>query len=293
MDTEQPRLRRPRVLNPTLLSPKGLRVAVLDDGHSDRLRCDHPPTAINGRWLAQALLQEAARRRRGRVVTITDGSVARGLKHEGFRVEGELPGFYSGNDAAFVLGAYPDPARGRIGWPEDVAAVRQLLAAQTPHPPRRNRASTRRATTADAEAIAGLLGRTFAEYPTPSDDPDYVAEAIRDGVPFRLIEVDGQAVACASADLVRSARTAELTDCATDPNHRGNGFMQAILLDLMDDLRDLDYPTAFTLARARIPGMNLAFQRLGFNYCGTMVQSCRIGDGIEDMNIWSRPLRVD
>ena len=47
---------------------------------------------------------------------------------------------------------------------------------------------------------------------------------------------------------------------------------------------------AFTLARARIPGMNLAFQRLGFTHRGTMAQSCRIGDGIEDMNVWSRAL---
>jgi hypothetical protein len=66
--------------------------------------------------------------------------------------------------------------------------------------------------------------------------------------------------------------------------------MQAILLDLMDDLRELKYPTAFTLARARIPGVNLAFHRLGFELCGTMSQSCRIGEGIEDMNVWSRSL---
>ena len=54
------------------------------------------------------------------------------------------------------------------------------------------------------------------------------------------------------------------------------------------DLRALGYPTAFTLARAAIPGVNLAFQRLDFQLRGTMPQSCRIGEGIEDMNIWSR-----
>ncbi len=92
--------------------------------------------------------------------------------------------------------------------------------------------------------------------------------------------------------MVREALTAELTDCATRPDQRGNGYMQAILTDLMNDLRELEYPTAFTLARARIPGMNIAFQRLGFDLCGTMPQSCRIGEGIEDMNIWSRPLAI-
>jgi len=32
--------------------------------------------------------------------------------------------------------------------------------------------------------------------------------------------------------------------------------MQRLLVDLMDDLRRRRYPTAFTLARARVPGMN-------------------------------------
>ena len=83
----------------------------------------------------------------------------------------------------------------------------------------------------------------------------------------------------------------ELTDCSTQPEYRGRGLMQALLTDLMDDLVQLGYPTAFTLARARIPGMNLAFQRLGFELQGTMAQSCRIGEGIEDINVWSRSLK--
>ena len=33
-----------------------------------------------------------------------------------------------------------------------------------------------------------------------------------------------------------------------------------------------------------------ALRRLGFELCGTMAQSCRIGEGIEDMNVWSRAL---
>ena len=87
---------------------------------------------------------------------------------------------------------------------------------------------------------------------------------------------------------MRGAKTAELTDCATDPAHRGRGYMQQILLGLVRDVDALGYPTVFTLARARVPGVNLAFQRLGFELRGRMAQSCRIGDGIEDMNIWSR-----
>jgi hypothetical protein len=52
----------------------------------------------------------------------------------------------------------------------------------------------------------------------------------------------------------------------------------------------MGYPTAFTLARASVPGINLAFHRLDFLFRGRMAASCRIGGGIEDMNVWSRRL---
>ena len=150
--------------------------------------------------------------------------------------------------------------------------------------------ATERAGEGDAAAIAELLGETFPDYPTPSGRPEYIRKQIRSGTPFRLIRREGRVVSCASADLIESAKTAELTDCATRPSHRGNGYMRFILTDLMADLRELGYPTAFTLARARVPGMNLVFSRLGFVMRGRMTSSCRIGEGIEDINVWSRCL---
>ena len=56
--------------------------------------------------------------------------------------------------------------------------------------------------------------------------------------------------------------------------------MRAILGDLVEDLEGMGYA-------------NIAFQRLGFQQCGRMTRSCRIGEGIEDMNVWSRLLRTE
>lgn len=261
-----------------------------DDVYSDRIRCDHPGSRSQGASLGQSLLAAAERLDRGRVVAFVRPMVEDGLKQVGFEREGLIPGFYGGEVACAVMGAYPDASRGDLAHPREVAEVKALLAAHDDAPTAHPRIETRRATVEDATAIAALLDETFAAYPTPSGDPEYVAAAIAEGTPFRFIEVNGQVVACASADLIPDARTAELTDCATRPTHRGRGLMQNVLLDLMDDVRALDYPTAFTLARARIPGVNLAFARLGFELHGTMRQSCRIGAGIEDMNILSRRL---
>ena len=274
----------------------GTEVTIHDDHFSDRVRCDHPlglETPAEAEALGRQLVREARERSRGRVVTFVPERLAPGLEAAGFAPEGVMPGFYEGEEDCVAMGHYLDPERGALAAPKAVAEVKALLDAREgtvrPRPP----VETILADPTDAPAIADLLAETFAQYPTPSGDPAYVAEAIAEGNPFRFVRVEGEIVACASADLVPEAATAELTDCATVPEHRGNGYMQAILLDLIDDLAERSYPTAFTLARARIPGVNLAFQRLGFELRGTMPQSCRIGGGIEDMNIWSRPVSLE
>ncbi len=270
---------------PSLPAP----IEVHDDFYSDRVRCDHPPASVDGEALGEALIDAAAARDRGRVVVLAPAALGPGLEAAGLSEEARIPGFYAGHTDCVVHGWFSEAERATLASPDAVAGVQRLLAdapparAHTPTP-------TTRASVDDAAAIAELIADTFEHYPTPSGVPAYIASAIEGGVPFRLVRDGDAVVACASADRVDAARTAELTDCATRPSHRGRGYMQAILADLMDDLRDLGYPTAFTLARARVPGMNLAFQRLGFDLHGTMVQSCRIGGGLEDMNIWSRRL---
>lgn len=292
LEVTEPPPTAPNYARPHRIEIDGHRVVVADDPYSDRIRCDHPSTRVQGESLGSALLREAEERGRGRVVALTSPEMAVGLQRVGFVVEGKIPGFYEGRADCLVLGAYPDSDRGELAQPDRVAEVRGILRENAGARASSPTVETRRATPEDAPAIAELLADTFAQYPTPSGDSSYVRNAIESGVPFRLITDGDDIASCASADLVHAAGTAELTDCATRPSHRGRGHMQAILCDLMDDLRALDYPTVFTLARASVPGVNLAFAKLGFRLRGTMPRSCRIGEGVEDMNIWSRSLEV-
>ena len=177
----------------------------------------------------------------------------------------------------------------QLAAPEAAARTEEILEQKRGTTGLHLAASTEIASVDDASEIAQLLDATFDDYPTPMQEA-YVAQQIEDGNVFRVVRERGEIVSCASADMVAEAMTAELTDCATRPTHRGRGFMRALLQDLMGDLRGLDYPTAFTLARAAVPGVNIAFQRCGFTLRGQMAQSCRIGDGLEDMNVWSRSL---
>lgn len=278
--------------NTVEIETSGILVEVVDDLYSDRLRCDHPPTEISGYALGESLLQTADDCGRSRVVALVNASLSDGLEAQGFELEGVIPGFYSGEDDCAVLGYGLDEYRMDLANADavrhaDAVLERPFAAFDFDVAPSIHSA---RATLADAHAIAELLDQTFRDYPTPSSDPDYISEQIESGTPFRIIRDGSDVVACASADLVREALAAELTDCATRPSHQGRGYMQGILHELMIDLQAMGYPTAFTLARARIPGVNRAFQKLGFRRRGRMAQSCRIGEGFEDMNIWSRAI---
>lgn len=263
-------------------------VEAVVDTYSDRLRCDHPDVD-DGLALGLALTEQARDESCGRIVVLARDDLAEGLHEAGFQHEATMPGFYGGQGDCAVMGFALDDDRGLSADARAVRRVEQLLR-EAPPEHARPAIETERANPGDGEAIAQLINDTFAHYPTPSGVSDYIEQHIEEGTPFRMVREQGEVIACASADLVPEALTAELTDCATRPEHRGRGLMQAILGDLILDLTQLGYPTAFTLARARVPGVNLAFQRLGFELRGRMTQSCRIGTGLEDMNVWSRRL---
>lgn len=278
----------PRWQSLRLQLPDGKTIVAKDDEYSDRIRCDHPGPC-DPQSLVLELVQAARARGRDRVVLLAPAAYRNEIRWRGMVLEATMPGFYRGTEDCDVWRYALTPRRASEAEPEAVAAVEAIVAQAKPAGPRAM-VATERATPDDAAGIAALVAASFEHYPTPTGVPEYVASQIEEGTPFRIVRDGTEIVACASADRVVEARTAELTDCATRPDQRGRGLMQALLAGLMDDLREMDYPTAFTLARASVPGINLAFQRLGFEFRGRMAASCRIGGGIEDMNVWSRRL---
>ncbi|MBN2798854.1 MAG: GNAT family N-acetyltransferase [Deltaproteobacteria bacterium] len=258
-----------------------------DDPYSQRVRCDHPQVS-DGALLGERLLGEAEERGRPRVVVLAAARLAEGLTSAGLWEEARMPGYYRGEEDCVVLGGAPHGAIG-LADPEGVARVDALLPGYPVDGSAPDLVSLR-AAPEHAPLVAALVAEAFRYYPTPTGDPAYVRDQVEAGVPFRLLMDGGQPVAVASADLDRAALTAEITDCVVLPSHRRQGLMRALIRDLMGDLRGMDYPTAFTLARAVVPGINLAFRGMGFAYRGRMLRSCRIGDGLEDMNVWSRRL---
>ncbi len=264
----------------------------MDDHYSDRIRCDHPETS-DGEPLGEALLDLADDRDRGAVMVIAPNSLGVGIERAGVPTVARIPGLYRGRRDGIIAYRTLAPGRARLANPEAVRRTDRVVhrRARLSAGGTRGAVRTERARRQDAAGIAALIAETFEDYPTPSGVPEYIERQLEQGIPFRVIRHKGRIVSCASADLVREARTAELTDCASHPSQRGRGHMQALLRGLMRDLSAMGYPTVFSLARARVVGMNLALSRLGFVWRGRTAQSCRLGKGLEDINVWSCRLK--
>jgi hypothetical protein len=53
----------------------------------------------------------------------------------------------------------------------------------------------------------------------------------------------------------------------------------------------LGIKTAYTIARAYSPGMNITFARSGYIYSGTLTHNTQISGKLESMNVWYKALQ--
>ena len=142
----------------------------------------------------------------------------------------------------------------------------------------------------DVPELGVLLRDAFPDYPIDIGDAALRENILTGSNLFgALVSSDGELAAVASAEIDRIERNAEMTDCVTHPDHRGNGLMAQLLWKLEEALHAETSITAlYTLARAGEVGMNATFARLGYHFAGRMLNNCRMPTGWESMNIWCR-----
>jgi putative beta-lysine N-acetyltransferase len=212
-------------------------------------------------------------------------------RQNSFRHEGFIRGFF-GDGADAHLWAYYTSSRRAVAAEErvhnEILALAQSKKTRSPSLPAGY--TCRLASGKDAPAVASLLRETFPDYPTPIRTATIEKQIITRANLFRLVyDGDGELAAVASAEIDHVRKNAEMTDCATVPEHRGVGLMAFILKSLEDDLRtEFGIRDVYTLARAGEAGMNCVFSRLGYDYAGRLINNCRMPDGWESMNIWCK-----
>jgi putative beta-lysine N-acetyltransferase len=131
-----------------------------------------------------------------------------------------------------------------------------------------------------------LYGKVFKIYPTPMNNPEYVKKCMKGGTVFYIFYYEGEIISAASAEINAFYHNAEITDCATLPEHRQHGLMKHLIAKLEEHLVSHEIYCIYSLARSLSFGMNGALHQHGYSYRGRLANNCYIFDKLEDMNLW-------
>jgi putative beta-lysine N-acetyltransferase len=210
----------------------------------------------------------------------------------GFRKEAGVPGFFDGREAATFLGYYLDAERRREKDPGALDTILELSRKQPASviTPPENGISLGRCSVDDAEEMADIYQKVFPTYPFPIHDPDYLQETMKSHVIYFGATSQGRLVALASSEMDMDAKNVEMTDFATLPHWRGNRLGSHLLSLMEKAVKAKQIKTAYTIARAASPGMNITFARLGYQYGGRLINNTNISGRIESMSIWYKPI---
>lgn len=215
------------------------------------------------------------------------------FKHRGYICEATVPGFYNGSEAGHFLVKYHSSDRQYDPDAKQVAEVLQTAlqkAAPAVQKPLPDGLFCRLVKTDDAEQMAELYQTVFASYPFPIHEPTYLRQTMQENIRYAGIWKDDELLALASAEMDKSGSNAEMTDFATRPDTRGQGFAHHLLHFLEQRMLDEGIKTGYTIARATSFGMNITFSQCGYQFGGTLVQNTQISGGLESMNVWYKPL---
>lgn len=208
-----------------------------------------------------------------------------------FVIEAEIPGFFSGQTTACFMACYLKKSREEE---DDVAQLENILHIAgekqgTTMPPPDARFTLRRCTRKDIPAMATIYQQTFASYPFPIHEEEYLLETMQTHVAYFGAEIDGKLAALASAEMDREAANVEMTDFATLPAQAGNNLSLHLLHRMEKAMPEQNISTAYTIARAASPAMNITFARAGYKFVGRLKNNTNISGSIESMNVWYKP----
>jgi len=213
----------------------------------------------------------------------------------GYQKEAKVPGFFHGQEAAIFLGHYLDSERQKETSSlelENIIDLAQKKGRDDAQPNTLpNGAIIRRCIPDDAIRMSKIYKEVFSSYPFPIDEPRYLIGTMLKHIIYFGIEINKKFVALSSAEMDTVSKNVEMTDFATLPKFRGNSYASLLLRFMENEMRSRGMQTAYTIARAISPGMNITFGKAGYTYGGRLINNTNIAGQIESMNVWHKNLQ--
>ncbi|RFU66446.1 putative beta-lysine N-acetyltransferase [Peribacillus saganii] len=210
------------------------------------------------------------------------------LVSAGFALEAVIAKYFAGSDAYFFVKYFKAVRRDSLNWLKEDEIVKnvQKLPSGGPMAIPPAEYAIRKADLSDAPQLADLYMSVFQVYPVPMNSPDYIREVMEGDTVFYIYQYNNQIISAASAEINRTYFNAEITDCATLPEHRQFGLMKLLIAGLEQELSQMGIFCTYSIARSLSFGMNAALHQLGYLYGGRLANNCYIFSSLEDMNVW-------
>lgn len=241
------------------------------------------------------LIKLAKSKQYGKIFAKVPESAAKLFADAGFLRESIIPRFFSGKEAVILMSLYLDAERKQeinnseienvMNITYQKGQIGQLTLLKKPF-------FLRKCSKVDIPIMAEIYKKVFLSYPFPIYDPLYLEKTMESHVDYFAITVAGNIVSISSAEKDMDNKNAELTDFATLPEWRGNGFAQHLLAQMESEMKKQSIKTAYTIARALSPSMNITFQKVGYNFAGRLRNNTNISGKIESMNVWYKHLDI-
>ncbi|MGD6781147.1 putative beta-lysine N-acetyltransferase [Sutcliffiella horikoshii] len=215
------------------------------------------------------------------------------LMERGFLLEASVPGYFLGGDGYFLCKYRKVDRYNSDSWCEEDSILDTVWQKKNQKDVLLDSNLTLRvAKISDAQALSQFYKDVFPIYPVPIEDPNFIMEQMESNTLFMLLEEKGEIIAAASAEMNKTYRNAEITDCATSPSKRKGGYMNTLIRELEAELVKKQIYCSYSIARALSFGMNAVLHNLDYTYKGRLKNNCNIFDKIEDMNVWSKDLSL-
>lgn len=242
--------------------------------------------------IIMTIIDFAANEKLGKVISNCQTKLLKPFKNCNFNIEGIINGFFKGENA-YCISLFIDKKREvSVHKNEEDSIIHQcVIEHKNSSKVRKHKYLIRNAEVNDIPQMIQLFTNVFETYPTPVFSSNYLQNVINKQILFKVAIEDGKIISIASADMDKYNLNAEITDCATYPKYRGMGIIPNLIQCLERDLQQKGFIALYSLSRAISPGINKAFSKLDYKYCGRLVNNCHICGTFEDMNIWVKKLK--
>ncbi len=208
----------------------------------------------------------------------------------GYILEGIFKHYFNGENAYSLAKFFKKDRRISEGFEKENEIIEEIskfkeIKGEIPALPEGY--NVRPATKDDIPQLIKLYDRVFETYPIPLNQPLYLEKLMDSDVYFIVItNKKDEIVSSASADINDKYKNAEITDCATHPDERGNGLMSIIIDSLEVEMGTRGIKCLYSIARSLSFGMNMVFKKHKYTYTGRLINNCNIFGKFEDMNVW-------